>query len=136
MSDEMTPTEAIVANAEYHGRLLTSISNLDYVASALEHQAAYVADLENQKVQSADRVLALNKRTKKERKEHETLRDSTARRLAHKLTGRKELYEAKESKEERHVFVSTWLSGIFLLTRFLKGVCGSVGEGDVGTRQA
>lgn len=101
MSDEMTPTEAIVANAEYHGRLLTSISKLDYVASALEHQAAYVADLENQKVQSAEKVLALNKRTKKERKEHETLRDSTARRLAHKLTGRKELYEAKESKEER-----------------------------------
>jgi len=117
MSDEMTPTEAIVANAEYHSRLLTSISNLDYVASALEHQAAYVADLENQKVQSAERVLALNKRTKKERKEHETLRDSTARRLAHRLTGRKELYEAKESKEERHVFVSLGLCDFFLLTR-------------------
>lgn len=101
MSDGLTPTEAIVANTEYHSRLLTSISYLDYVASALEHHAAYVADLENQKVQSAERVLALNKRTKKERKEHETLRDSTARRLAHRLTGRKGIYEAKESKEER-----------------------------------
>jgi ABC-type Zn uptake system ZnuABC Zn-binding protein ZnuA len=117
MSDEMTPTEAIVANVEYHSRLLTSISNLDYIASALEHQAAYVADLENQKVQSAERVLALNKRTKKERKDHETLRDSTTRRLAHKLTGRKELYEAKESKEERHVSCHL-ASRIFLLTMF------------------
>lgn len=42
-------------------------------------------------------------KTKKERKEHESIRDSTTRRLAHKLTGKKEKFEQKASKEEKCV---------------------------------
>ncbi|KAG6810525.1 hypothetical protein H0H92_011471 [Tricholoma furcatifolium] len=43
----------------------------------------------------------LSETTMKERKEHRSLRDSTARRLAAKLTGKGEEFEAKASKEER-----------------------------------
>ncbi|CAA7262016.1 unnamed protein product [Cyclocybe aegerita] len=70
-------------------------------SAARKHQAEYVKDLEGQLAAGKKRVAALAEKTKKERKEHEDLRDSTARRLAAKLTGRREKWEEKESKEER-----------------------------------
>ncbi|KAJ7452055.1 hypothetical protein B0H11DRAFT_2288736 [Mycena galericulata] len=95
-------TEAIVLqNAAYHAQLLSAIEELDYVPAALTQQESYVAGLKAERAQAAARVRVLERRTTKERKEHEALRDSTARRLAHKLTGRKEKFEAKTSKEER-----------------------------------
>ncbi|CAA7262011.1 unnamed protein product [Cyclocybe aegerita] len=97
----MDTKEAIVANASYHSRLLNTISSLEYVPAARKHQAEYVKDLEGQLAAGKKRVAALAEKTKKERKEHEDLRDSTARRLAAKLTGRREKWEEKESKEER-----------------------------------
>ncbi|KAJ3494460.1 hypothetical protein NLJ89_g10802 [Agrocybe chaxingu] len=97
----MDTTEAIVANATYHSRLLNTISSLEYVPAARKHQAEYIKDLEGQLAAGKKRVAALAEKTKKERKEHEDLRDSTARRLAAKLTGRREKWEEKESKEER-----------------------------------
>ncbi|KAF8900432.1 hypothetical protein CPB84DRAFT_1815383 [Gymnopilus junonius] len=93
--------EVIVANADYHTRLLSTIAGLDYVPAAKEHQINYIKDLETQLTGSRNRVAQLAQKTKKERKEHEALRDSTTRRLAHKLLGKKEQFEAKESKEER-----------------------------------
>jgi len=99
----MDAQEAIVANADYHTRLLKTIAELEYVPSAKKHQQAYIKDLENEVANSQSRILKLAEKTKKERKEHEALRDSTGRRFAHKLLGKKEQYEAKESKEERFV---------------------------------
>ncbi|KAJ7452068.1 hypothetical protein B0H11DRAFT_299908 [Mycena galericulata] len=64
-------------------------------------QESYVAGLRAERAEAAARVRVLERHAKRERKEHEALRDSTARRLAHKLTGRKEKFEAKTSKEER-----------------------------------
>ncbi|PPQ95779.1 hypothetical protein CVT26_015919 [Gymnopilus dilepis] len=93
--------EAIVANADYHTGLLSTIAELDYVPAAKEHQIKYIEDLETQLATSKSQVEQLSQKTKKERKEHEALRDSTTRRLAHKLLGKKEQFEAKESKEER-----------------------------------
>lgn len=51
------------------------------------------------------KVQVLSEKTKKERKEHELLRDSTTRRLAAKLKGKEgvEKLEAKKEKEERLV---------------------------------
>jgi len=94
-------TQNIVANAQYHSQLLASIAELEYVPSALTQQESFIANLEAQRSQTEAAISKLAKATKKERKEHESLRDSTARRLAHKLTGRKEKFEAKASKEER-----------------------------------
>lgn len=97
--------EAIVANADYHTGLLSTIAELDYVPAAKEHQIKYIEDLETQLATSKSQVEQLSQKTKKERKEHEALRDSTTRRLAHKLLGKKEQFEAKESKEERFALV-------------------------------
>ena len=99
----MTETqEAILANATYHSRLLTTIGNLEYVPSAKKHQISYIDDLEGQSTTLQKEVGQLAEKTKKERKEHETLRDSTSRRFAHKLLGKAEKYEAKANKEERY----------------------------------
>jgi hypothetical protein len=96
-----TAEEAIIANAEHHARLLKTIAGLEYVPAARKEQGRYVRDLEAQLEETRERIVQCMQKTAKERKEHEALRDSTGRRLAHKLLGKKEQYEAKESKEER-----------------------------------
>lgn len=97
----MNAQEAIVANADYHTRLLNTIAELEYVPSAKKHQGSYIKDLEKQVSASEQRIIRLAEKTKKERKEHEVLRDATTKRFAHKLLGKREKYEARESKEER-----------------------------------
>ncbi|KAJ7146181.1 hypothetical protein C8R44DRAFT_845418 [Mycena epipterygia] len=96
----MDATQAVLQHAPYHAQLLAAIAELDYVPPALTQQESYIASLEAQARTTAAKVKALEGKTK-ERKEHEALRDSTARRLAAKLTGRKEKFEAKAGKEER-----------------------------------
>ncbi|TFK29133.1 hypothetical protein FA15DRAFT_664449 [Coprinopsis marcescibilis] len=98
---QMSTTEDIVANADYHTQLLSSIADLEYANSALKQHSSYLSDLEQQLSASEQKITELAKQTKKERKEHERLRDSTARRLAAKLTGQKGKFEAREGKEER-----------------------------------
>lgn len=93
--------EAIIANADYHSRLLTAIGQLEYIPSAKKHQLSYIEDLEGQLATILKEVAQLAEKTKKERKEHEALRDSTGRRFVHKMLGKQEQYEAKASKEER-----------------------------------
>ncbi|KAF9484155.1 hypothetical protein BDN70DRAFT_872854 [Pholiota conissans] len=96
-----TAEEAIIANADHHSSLLKTIASLDYVPAAQKEQGRYIKDLEEQIQETRELIVKCKQKTAKERKEHEALRDSTARRLAHKLIGKKEQYEAKESKEER-----------------------------------
>lgn len=84
---------------------MAAIAELDYIPSAVSQQTAYLKDLEVQLRRSEEKLKKLAETTKKERKEHEALRDSTARRLAHKLTGRREKFEARASKEERYVLL-------------------------------
>ena len=105
MSAEMNTEEAIIANAEHHSKLLKAIAELEYVPSAKRQQSAYMKDLENKLAECKRQIEVSAKKTAKERKEHEALRDSTGKRLAHRLIGKREQYEAKESKEERCVFI-------------------------------
>ncbi|RDB17640.1 hypothetical protein Hypma_001089 [Hypsizygus marmoreus] len=97
----MTTPAIIRDNAPYHAELMSAIAELDYTPAAKAQQDSYVKDLETQLQRSEEKVKKLAETTQKERKEHASLRDSTARRLAHKLTGRREKFEAMESKEER-----------------------------------
>ncbi|KAK7055494.1 hypothetical protein R3P38DRAFT_2600445 [Favolaschia claudopus] len=97
----MTTDDVILQNATYHTQLLSQIAGLDYVPPALKQQDAYIKGLETDITNVGREVKALEKSTKKERKEHESIRDSTARRFAAKITGRKEKFEARASKEER-----------------------------------
>jgi hypothetical protein len=98
-----TTTEEIVANADYHSRLLQSCSQVEYAPPALKQHDSYIKDLEGQLTESDKKVEDLAKVTKKERKEHEKLRDSTARRFAAKLSGKLEKFEANQMKEEKWV---------------------------------
>jgi hypothetical protein len=92
---------AIRENTAYHARLLAQISALDYLPPALEQQESYIAGLERQAALLAAKIGSLEMQTKKERAEHEALRDSTARKFTAAITGRRERYAAEASKEER-----------------------------------
>lgn len=98
----MDAPEAIVANSYHHTQLLNIIADLEYVPQARKQQTTYIKDLESQVSALKQNITLLAAKTKKERKDHETLRDSTSRRFAHKLIGKKQEYIAKESKEERY----------------------------------
>ncbi|KAJ2933286.1 hypothetical protein H1R20_g3864, partial [Candolleomyces eurysporus] len=101
MPGNPTTREEIVANADYHSRLLQSCSEVEYAPPALRQHDSYIKDLEGQLAGSDKKVEDLSKITKKERKEHEKLRDSTARRFAAKLSGKLEKFEANQMKEEK-----------------------------------
>ncbi|KAJ7021030.1 hypothetical protein C8F04DRAFT_1050203 [Mycena alexandri] len=97
----MTTTDVVLEYTAYNVQLLAAIAELDYVPPALEQQESYLADLEKERVQLTDEITFLEEQTRKEKKEHEALRDSTTRRFAAKITGKKEKFEAKASKEEK-----------------------------------
>ncbi|KAJ7835927.1 hypothetical protein B0H14DRAFT_2795062 [Mycena olivaceomarginata] len=97
----MSITEAVLQNSPHHAQLLAQIAELDYVPPALKQQEMYIAALEKDLDALAPQIAELEKTTKKERKEHEALRDSTMRRLAAKITGREEKFAEKASKEEK-----------------------------------
>jgi hypothetical protein len=97
----MNATDTVFRNATYHAQLLAGIAELDHVPPALEQQEKFIVELEKEAATLARKIAALERNTKKERKEHEDLRDSTTRRFAAKITGRKDKFEAKASKEER-----------------------------------
>jgi len=106
----MDAPESITANAEYHAKLLSTIADLEYAPQAMKDQLEYVKDLEQLIELGKVRVSELAAKTKKERKEHEAIRDSVAKRFAHLLVGKKEKFSQKATKEERwalnHVNVS------------------------------
>ncbi|KAJ3785900.1 hypothetical protein GGU10DRAFT_427696 [Lentinula aff. detonsa] len=93
----------ILSSATYHLSLLQKIETLQYAPSALNQQSKYLHDLEVEIGKIKQEVQQLGEKTKKERKEHEELRDSTTRKLAAKLKGKAgiEKFEAKKEKEER-----------------------------------
>ena len=100
---DMEAPQNIIANSEYHSRLLSTIAELEYVPQAKRDQIEYIKDLQTQIESGQGKITQLAEKTKKERKEHESLRDSTARRFAHLLVGKKEKFAQKASKEERCV---------------------------------
>ncbi|KAJ7827901.1 hypothetical protein B0H14DRAFT_3719951 [Mycena olivaceomarginata] len=97
----MSTTDAILQNTAYHARLLAALASVDHAPPALVQQDTYIAGLERQARESAARIAELEVQTQKEKGEHEALRDSVARRFAATITGRRERYEARASKEER-----------------------------------
>jgi hypothetical protein len=97
----MSTTDAILQNTAYHARLLAALASVDHAPPALVQQDTYIAGLERQARESAARIAELEVQTQKAKGEHEALRDSAARRFAATITGRRERYEARASKEER-----------------------------------
>ncbi|KAJ4480906.1 hypothetical protein J3R30DRAFT_3462242 [Lentinula aciculospora] len=93
----------ILSSASYHLSLLRALESLQYAPSALNQQSKYLHDLQAELATVKEGVKQLGEKTKKERKEHEELRDSTTRRLAARLKGKAglEKLEARKEKEER-----------------------------------
>ena len=101
----MSLAQSVHYSASRHAQLLRDITELEYVPSALSQQSAYLQDLRDQ-VRAADASLKeLRLATKKEWKEHVELKDSSMRKLGHKLIGKGDKFKEKVSKEERCVFV-------------------------------
>ncbi|KAJ3916480.1 hypothetical protein F5877DRAFT_80841 [Lentinula edodes] len=98
----------IRSSASYHLSLLQTLESLQYAPSALNQQSKYLRDLQAELTSVKKEVKQLGEKTKKERKEHEELRDSTTRRLAARLKGKSglEKFEAKKEKEEREYVVA------------------------------
>lgn len=96
-----TLISTIVENADYHANLLKSIAELEYAPTAFNQQTEYIAGLTQQLRNTEQKVKELGKDTKKQRKEHEELRDSVARKFVYRMTGRREKFTEKASKEER-----------------------------------
>ncbi|KAK4223581.1 hypothetical protein QBC38DRAFT_487456 [Podospora fimiseda] len=84
--------------------LLHVLTETDHAKPALHQQRRLVADLEQEVAESDKRVAAVDRKRKKEFKDHEKYRDSVLRRFAYKATGQKEKFAAKAAKEETEYF--------------------------------
>jgi len=94
-------TERILQAADTHASLISQMADLEHVPATLEQQETYLKDLDANLLKLKKELGRLRSITSKERKEHQDLRDSFARRYAHKLTGRSEKFVSKIEKEER-----------------------------------
>lgn len=93
-------TSAGPRNAE----LLDILAKTDYAPAALKQQVAFMNDVQATLKQTNVRISELEQSVQKELKDHEKYRDSTMRRFAYKVGGKKERFEEKASKEEREYF--------------------------------
>jgi Skp family chaperone for outer membrane proteins len=97
----MSLAQHVLSAGPHHARLLASIAETDYALPALQQQSNYIEDLRSELARCEKQIATLEQKTKKERAEHEDMRDSTVRKFAHKITGQGGKFKAKASKEER-----------------------------------
>lgn len=102
-------TQSLINAAARNHELLSTLSSTDYAAKTLQDTTAYITDLETQTKATEKELLKLHSITEDERKDHVKLRDSTFRRYAHKLGGRKgeAKFVSRSEKEERE-FLAAW----------------------------
>lgn len=84
--------------------LLKALADTDYALPALEQQRRYISDLQNECMRTDQQIAALDKKRRKELKDHTAYRDSVLRRFAFKVSGKKEAFEERAAKEEREYF--------------------------------
>jgi len=104
MSETHSRIQAAAADNE---RLLKTLSETDYAPSALEQNSSYITTLKKEIAQQELKLKKVTQKVGKEYAEHKTYNESHMRRLAYKLGGKKEKFEAKASKEERE-----WLEAV------------------------
>jgi len=84
--------------------LLRILTETDHAKPSLSQQRRLVADLEREAAESDKRLAAVDRKRKKEFKDHEKYRDSVLRRFAYKATGQSDKFTAKAAKEETEYF--------------------------------
>src|SRR5271170_5659239 len=97
----MSARDQILSSASQNTRILTALGKVDDAPSALKQHTFYMADLEREISRTDAAIKTLDHDLKAQRKEHEKYRDSTLRRFAYKVGGKKEKFESKAEKEER-----------------------------------
>lgn len=90
--------------ATENNALLKTLSETDYATAAAEQNKHYIATLTQQIRDKKKEVEALSSVRLKEKSEHSKYQDSTMRRLAYKMSGKKGEFEQKAAKEERDYF--------------------------------
>jgi peroxiredoxin family protein len=93
--------ERIRSSSSRHTQLLQSFQETSYAPSATQQTAAYIIELQSKIPIETKALEKLHWKVSKERSEYEMYRDASLKRFAYKLTGRKEDFDAKVSKEER-----------------------------------
>ena len=93
--------ERLRATAADNTRLLQIISESDFAPTALKQSNDYITNLKNDIVAQEKELAATKRSIAKEEAEHKAYQTSHAKRLAYRLGGKKEKFEAKASKEER-----------------------------------
>jgi len=102
-------TQALINAAARNHELLSVLSETDYAAKTLQQNASYITDLEAQTKATEKELRKLHAITEDERKDHVKYRDSTFKRYAHKLGGRKgEAKFASKSEKEEREFLEAW----------------------------
>lgn len=100
MSVEAKIQDAAARNAE----LVHALHETESAVPDLAAQRLYVADLERQAAEAAERLRQLGERRKRELREHESYRDSVMRRFAYKIGGREDKFAERAAREEREYF--------------------------------
>jgi hypothetical protein len=100
----MSTHDKITAAATKNEQILKALAETDYASSALQQLSTYLADLQSQLSQTDDSIKKLTAKRTSELKDHAKYQNSTVRRFAYRLSGKKEEFEAKAEKEEREYF--------------------------------
>lgn len=96
--------EQIAAAGPRNAQLLSTLAETDHAPASLKQQVAFINDLQDSLKRTEQHISKLNQSTQKELKDHEKYRDSTVKRFAYRVGGKKEKFEQKASKEEREYF--------------------------------
>ncbi|QSZ32393.1 hypothetical protein DSL72_001967 [Monilinia vaccinii-corymbosi] len=99
--------QQILASSTQHKHLLSILSRTDHAPSEYAQIIQYQSSIEGIISQQERRVEALAAVSAKEHREHEEYQDSTVKRLAYKLSGRKHKFMEKGEQEHRE-----WLNAI------------------------
>lgn len=101
----MSPIEdRLRAASAKNTTLLQTLSETDHAIPSLSLQNRLISDLQAELAASEKRLANLDKRRKKELKDHEKYRDSVMRRFAYKATLNSAKFEKKAAKEETEYF--------------------------------
>lgn len=100
----MDTIDLIASAGPRNTQLLSKIAELDYAPTALKQQLSYINELETLLKQKDSSVASLNATVQKELKDHEKYRDSSMKRFAYKVGGKKDKFEERAAKEAKEYF--------------------------------
>lgn len=99
--------ERLQSASAQNTELLKTISETEYSVSALQQTNQHISNLKKDIADQEKKLKELNRHVDKEYKDHQKYRDSHMKRLAFKLGGKKEKFQADASREEQE-----WLDAV------------------------